>query len=51
MLVGAHLDCVPEGPGINDNGSGTAAILETAMQMAELGIEPDQPGALRVLER
>lgn len=33
VMVGAHLDSVPEGPGINDNGSGTAAILETALQM------------------
>ena len=40
MLVGAHLDSVADGPGINDNGSGSAAILETALQMAELGIEP-----------
>ncbi|HET6654015.1 MAG TPA: M20/M25/M40 family metallo-hydrolase [Nocardioides sp.] len=41
VVVGGHLDSVPEGPGINDNGSGTAAILETALQMAELGIEPE----------
>ena len=40
VVVGAHLDSVPEGPGINDNGSGSAAILETALQMAELGIAP-----------
>ncbi len=40
MVVGAHLDSVAEGPGINDNGSGSAAILETAIQMDELGIEP-----------
>jgi Zn-dependent M28 family amino/carboxypeptidase len=40
VVVGGHLDSVPEGPGINDNGSGTAAILETAVQMAALGIEP-----------
>ncbi|MEU8661545.1 M28 family metallopeptidase, partial [Actinoplanes philippinensis] len=33
VMVGAHLDSVPEGPGINDNGSGAAAILETALQM------------------
>lgn len=33
IMVGAHLDGVLEGPGINDNGSGTAAILETALQM------------------
>jgi Zn-dependent M28 family amino/carboxypeptidase len=31
---------VPEGPGINDNGSGTATDLEVALQMAELGIQP-----------
>jgi Zn-dependent M28 family amino/carboxypeptidase len=40
VVVGAHLDSVPEGPGVNDNGSGSAAILETALQIAELGIEP-----------
>jgi aminopeptidase Y len=33
VMVGAHLDSVPEGPGINDNGSGSAANLETALQM------------------
>ena len=33
VMVGGHLDGVPEGPGINDNGSGSAAILETALQM------------------
>ncbi|MFD1932745.1 MULTISPECIES: M28 family metallopeptidase [Nonomuraea] len=33
VMVGAHLDSVPEGPGINDNGSGSAAILEAALQM------------------
>lgn len=41
VVVGGHLDSVAEGPGINDNGSGTAAILETALQMAELGVEPE----------
>ena len=40
-VVGAHLDSVAEGPGINDNGSGSATILETALQMAALGIEPE----------
>jgi Zn-dependent M28 family amino/carboxypeptidase len=40
VVVGAHLDSVPAGPGINDNGSGSAAILEIALQMAKLGIEP-----------
>jgi Zn-dependent M28 family amino/carboxypeptidase len=35
-VVGAHLDSVVKGPGINDNGSGSAAILEIAEEMAEL---------------
>jgi Zn-dependent M28 family amino/carboxypeptidase len=40
VVVGAHLDSVAEGPGINDNGSGTATILEIALQMAKLNINP-----------
>jgi Zn-dependent M28 family amino/carboxypeptidase len=36
VVVGAHLDSVNAGPGINDNGSGSAAILETAIQMAKV---------------
>ena len=36
IMVGAHLDSVDEGPGIQDNGSGSAAILETALQMARV---------------
>jgi Zn-dependent M28 family amino/carboxypeptidase len=35
-MAGAHLDSVPEGPGIQDNGSGSAALLETAVQMAKV---------------
>jgi hypothetical protein len=35
IIVGAHLDSVPEGPGINDNGSGSAAVLETALRLAQ----------------
>jgi Zn-dependent M28 family amino/carboxypeptidase len=34
LVVGSHLDSVPEGPGINDNGSGSAAVLEVARQLA-----------------
>ena len=37
VVVGAHLDSVPEGPGINDNGTGVAGILEIAEQMAATG--------------
>ena len=40
VVSGAHLDSVIEGPGINDNGSGSAAQLEVALQMAALEIEP-----------
>jgi Zn-dependent M28 family amino/carboxypeptidase len=40
VVVGAHLDSVPEGPGINDNGSGSATVLEIAEKMSELGVEP-----------
>ncbi|WP_229071080.1 M20/M25/M40 family metallo-hydrolase [Actinoplanes sp. DH11] len=36
VFAGAHLDSETEGPGINDNGSGSAAILETALQMAKI---------------
>jgi Zn-dependent M28 family amino/carboxypeptidase len=44
LMAGAHLDSVPEGPGINDNGSGVAAVLETALQ---LGSSPDVHNAVR----
>ncbi|HLK95004.1 MAG TPA: M28 family peptidase [Nocardioidaceae bacterium] len=36
VMAGAHLDSVIEGPGINDNGSGSAALLETALMMRKL---------------
>ena len=36
VMAGAHLDSVSAGPGINDNGSGSAAILEVAEQMAKV---------------
>ncbi|POH73865.1 M20/M25/M40 family metallo-hydrolase [Arthrobacter glacialis] len=42
VVVGAHLDSVLEGAGINDNGSGTSVILETAIQMQNLKIKPRQ---------
>jgi Zn-dependent M28 family amino/carboxypeptidase len=44
VMAGAHLDSVAEGPGINDNGSGVAAVLETALQ---LGSSPEVRNAVR----
>ncbi len=35
VVVGAHLDSVPEGPGINDDGSGTATLLAQAEELAD----------------
>ena len=40
IVVGAHLDSVREGPGINDNGSGCATLLELARLMDEQGYDP-----------
>ncbi len=40
-IVGSHLDSVPEGPGINDNGSGSAFNLELAVRMAKERIRPE----------
>lgn len=36
IMLGAHLDSVAAGPGINDNGSGVAALLVIAEQLREL---------------
>ena len=38
VISGAHLDSVPAGPGINDDGSGTATQIELAQEMAELNL-------------
>jgi Zn-dependent M28 family amino/carboxypeptidase len=40
VVIGAHLDSVPAGPGINDNGSGSGGILEIAEVFAEQGRTP-----------
>jgi Zn-dependent M28 family amino/carboxypeptidase len=34
-MIGAHLDSVETGPGINDNGSGSATVLEIALQLPQ----------------
>lgn len=40
VMAGAHLDSVGEGPGINDNGTGSATLLQVALAVAESGYEP-----------
>ena len=35
VVVGGHLDSVPEGPGINDDGSGVAQLLAMAEELAK----------------
>lgn len=34
-MAGGHLDSVEEGPGINDNASGVAALLEVAERTSD----------------
>ena len=47
VMLGGHLDSVVDGPGINDNGSGTMAVLEIARELAKL--RPDgAPWKVRV---
>ncbi|HEX6365249.1 MAG TPA: M28 family metallopeptidase [Agromyces sp.] len=36
VMAGAHLDSVQAGPGINDNGSGSASLLEVAQNLSKL---------------
>ncbi len=36
VMAGAHLDSVNAGPGINDNGSGSAALIEVGRQLAKV---------------
>ncbi|GGQ05454.1 hypothetical protein GCM10010140_39640 [Streptosporangium pseudovulgare] len=42
FMVGAHLDSVTAGPGIDDNGSGSAALLEVALEMSRQGLKPSR---------
>ena len=49
VMLGAHLDSVVDGPGINDNGSGVAALLELARALG--GSQPRATIRLGVLER
>ena len=38
VMLGAHSDSVPEGPGINDDGSGTISVLEVAVQLSKFRV-------------
>ncbi|OEU94493.1 peptidase M28 [Streptomyces abyssalis] len=40
VMVGSHLDSVGSGAGINDNGSGSAGVLETALAVSAEKLEP-----------
>ncbi|MCU7821943.1 M28 family peptidase [Kitasatospora sp. DSM 101779] len=40
VMAGSHLDSVTGGPGINDNGSGSAGILEVALAVSRAGLQP-----------
>ena len=44
VMIGAHLDSVSDGPGIVDNGSGVASVLEIATQ---LGADPSVQNTVR----
>ena len=44
VMIGAHLDSVEDGPGIADNGSGVANLLEIATQ---LGADPSVQNTVR----
>ncbi|MBD0707140.1 MULTISPECIES: M28 family metallopeptidase [unclassified Streptomyces] len=40
IMSGSHLDSVTAGPGINDNGSGSAATLEAALAVSRAQLQP-----------
>ncbi|MFD3609497.1 M28 family metallopeptidase [Streptomyces atroolivaceus] len=42
LMAGSHLDSVSSGAGINDNGSGSAAVLETALAVSRAQLAPDK---------
>jgi len=49
VVVGAHLDSVPAGPGINDDGTGTATLLALARIVAETDMfSENSPAQLRL---
>ncbi|MFD9728524.1 M28 family metallopeptidase [Streptomyces sp. NPDC059072] len=40
LMSGSHLDSVTAGAGINDNGSGSAAVLEAALAVSRAQLQP-----------
>ncbi|WAC99125.1 M28 family metallopeptidase [Streptomyces sp. NA13] len=42
LMAGAHLDSTTSGPGINDNGTGSAAVLETALAVSRAQLKPEK---------
>ncbi|MEU8778046.1 M28 family metallopeptidase [Streptomyces sp. NPDC048606] len=40
LMSGSHLDSVTSGAGINDNGSGSAAVLEAALAVSRANLQP-----------
>ncbi|MGW7415053.1 M28 family metallopeptidase [Streptomyces sp. NPDC054863] len=43
VMLGAHLDSVAEGPGINDNASGSAGLIEVALKLAKATKDGKKP--------
>jgi len=48
IVIGAHLDTVAAGPGANDNGSGSAVVLELA-HVLELEPAAERPATVRLV--
>ena len=42
LMLGGHSDGVPAGPAINDNGTGSAALLEVALTVSEQQLSPSK---------
>jgi aminopeptidase S len=42
IMAGGHLDSVRAGPGINDNGSGSASLLEVALAVSRAQLQPQK---------
>jgi aminopeptidase S len=40
IMAGGHLDSVSAGPGINDNGTGSAGLLEVALTVSRTSLRP-----------